>query len=123
MLAVVPRTGAELDPAATGSSRPAVSDGLASDHEIPSVEDHTQESANGITQEVYELINSRGEIFLTSGVVNGVYAIRVVSANPKADEPHLKRAFEILVATAEEVLRRSTSDPEVGGLTNGVGGD
>jgi len=37
-------------------------------------------------------------------VVNGVYAIRVVSANPLAEERFLRKAFEILVKTAEEVL-------------------
>ena len=57
-----------------------------------------------MTQEVYELVNSRGEIFITSSVVNGIYAIRVVSANPLAAEKYVRRAFEILVSTAEEVL-------------------
>lgn len=104
----------------TGASRPGLSDGLARDNDIPSVADRALAAANAVTKEVYELVNSRGEIFLTSGVVNGVYAIRVVSANPKADEAHLKKAFEILVATAEEVL--GASGPESGGLTNGLGG-
>jgi aromatic-L-amino-acid decarboxylase len=60
--------------------------------------------ANRITKEVYELINTRGEIFLTSGVIGGVYAIRVVAAGPMTEEKHLERAYEILVNTAEEVL-------------------
>ncbi len=67
----------------------------------PSFKDN---QANTLTQEVYERINADGKIFLTSSVVKGVYAIRVVSANPKADEIHLRRAFEILVGTTEEVL-------------------
>jgi aromatic-L-amino-acid decarboxylase len=58
---------------------------------------------NKLTQDVYELINKRGEIFITSGVVAGVYAIRVVSANPLATEQNIRKAFEILVDTAEEV--------------------
>ncbi|PQE13454.1 aromatic-l-amino-acid decarboxylase protein [Rutstroemia sp. NJR-2017a WRK4] len=62
-----------------------------------------KEEQNALTKEVYELVNKRGEIFLTSGVVNGTYAIRVVSANPKAEERFLKKAFEILVRTTEEV--------------------
>jgi aromatic-L-amino-acid decarboxylase len=62
-----------------------------------------KEEQDAITKEVYELVNKRGEIFLTSGVVNGTYAIRVVSANPKAEERFLKKAFEILVRTIEEV--------------------
>jgi len=64
----------------------------------------TDNHANTLTQEIYERINAEGKIFLTSSVVKGVYAIRVVSANPKADEKHLRRAFEILVGTTEEVL-------------------
>jgi len=66
-------------------------------------------AANQLTKEVYELINSRGEIYLTSGVVNGIYAIRVVSANPKTEEKYLRNAFEILVRTAEEVLAKSSA--------------
>ncbi|KAI9826132.1 MAG: hypothetical protein M1832_000581 [Thelocarpon impressellum] len=60
-------------------------------------------SANHLTKKAYETINARGEIFLTSGVVGGIYAIRVVSANPKTEEKYLRRAFDILVAVAEEV--------------------
>lgn len=62
------------------------------------------ERANKITKKVYELINAGGEIFLTSSIIKGVYAIRVVSANPKANEEHLREAFNILVRTAEDVI-------------------
>ncbi|RHZ43391.1 putative aromatic-L-amino-acid decarboxylase [Aspergillus thermomutatus] len=61
------------------------------------------EASNAITKEVYELVNSRGEIFITSSVIAGIYAIRVVSANPAAEEKYLRRAFEILVQTTEEL--------------------
>lgn len=62
--------------------------------------------ANRITKEVYETVNTRGEIFLTSSVIAGIYAIRIVSATPASEEKHLRRAFEILVGVAEEVLDR-----------------
>lgn len=62
-----------------------------------------KEDQDKLSRDVYELINKRGEIYLTSTVVGGTYAIRVVSANPMADEKNLRRAFEILVETAEEV--------------------
>ena len=58
---------------------------------------------NATTKEVYELVNKRGEIFLTSGVIAGVYAIRIVSANPLADERNIRKAFEILVETTVEI--------------------
>lgn len=64
------------------------------------------EGSDALTKEVYELINARGEIFLTSTVVAGVYAIRVVSANPEANETNVRRAFDIIVQTTEEVLQR-----------------
>lgn len=63
------------------------------------------EKANQITKKVYELINSRGEIYLTSSVIAGIYVIRVVGVSTQADEAHTLRAFDILVDTAEEVLR------------------
>lgn len=61
------------------------------------------EAENALTKRVYELVNSRGEIFLTSTVLDGVYVIRVVSANELAEEKYVRRVFEILVEVAEEV--------------------
>jgi aromatic-L-amino-acid/L-tryptophan decarboxylase len=61
---------------------------------------------NALTKEIYELINSRGEIFITGTVVADIYAIRVVSANPMAEEKYLRKAFDILVNTTEEVIGR-----------------
>ncbi|KAH8896076.1 PLP-dependent transferase [Thozetella sp. PMI_491] len=65
------------------------------------------EDANALTKNVYDLINKRGEIFLTSTVVGGTYAIRVVSGSPNSAETNIRRAFDILVETTEEVLGRS----------------
>ncbi|KAF2426266.1 dopa decarboxylase-like protein [Tothia fuscella] len=70
---------------------------------------HALVDANKLTKEVYELINTRGEIFLTSGVIGGAYAIRVVSATPTAEEKYVRRAFEILVETTKEVLKKGTN--------------
>ncbi|KAL1625920.1 hypothetical protein SLS56_007159 [Neofusicoccum ribis] len=67
-------------------------------------ENHALLDANEITKEVYETINKRGEIFLTSGIVGGVYVIRVVASTPRVEEKHIRKAFDILVKTAEEVL-------------------
>jgi aromatic-L-amino-acid decarboxylase len=62
-----------------------------------------KEEQDKITKDVYELVNKRGEIYITSSIVGGMYAIRVVSANPKAEEKYLHKAFKILVETAEEI--------------------
>jgi aromatic-L-amino-acid/L-tryptophan decarboxylase len=73
-----------------------------------------REETDEVTKEVYELINKRGEIYITSSVIGGAYAIRVVSGSPFVEELHIRRAFEILVNTAEEVLDKKAA------ATNGV---
>jgi aromatic-L-amino-acid decarboxylase len=75
-----------------------------------------------ITKEVCELVNKRGEVYITSSVIGGVYAIRVVSANPLADERNIRKAFEILVSTVEEVRDGKLRTGAVNGvITNGKG--
>ncbi|EON64014.1 aromatic-L-amino-acid decarboxylase [Coniosporium apollinis CBS 100218] len=76
----------------------------------PDAEKQALLDANAVTKEVYELVNSRGEIFITSGVVDGTYTIRIVSANANTEEKYIRRAFEILVETAEEVLGKGEAN-------------
>ncbi|KAJ5774885.1 3-beta hydroxysteroid dehydrogenase/isomerase [Penicillium paradoxum] len=63
------------------------------------------EVADGLTKKVSELVNARGEIFITSTAVDGVAVIRVVSANAMAEEKYIRNAFDIIVRTTEEVLQ------------------
>ena len=90
-----------------GTTEPKVNDGLETLDVLPATSDKDRDRTNALTKEVYDRINSAGEIMLTSGVVKGIYAIRIVSANERADEAHLRRAFEILVDTAETVISES----------------
>lgn len=66
--------------------------------------------SNALTKQVCELINSRGEVFLTGAVADGAYVIRIVSANELAEEKYLKQAFDLIVATTEEVLAATGVD-------------
>lgn len=59
--------------------------------------------ANGLTKEVYELVNAGGEVYLTSTVLGDIYAIRVVSGSPNANAKSVTRGFELLVAAASKV--------------------
>ena len=72
----------------------------------PQVSDQELKEANEVTKEVFEIIDAQKEFFLTPTVVGGVYAIRVVSANPLAQEKYVREIFDVLVRTAEEVLRK-----------------
>ncbi|KZF21245.1 PLP-dependent transferase [Xylona heveae TC161] len=71
---------------------------------VPDASNQAILEANSVTRDVYELINSRGEIFLTSSMIGGIYSIRVVNGSPQAQESHVHKAFDILVRTTEEVL-------------------
>lgn len=82
----------------------------------------TQAVADKLSKEVYELINSRGEIYITSSVVGGVYAIRVVSANELADEKYIRNAFDIIVRTTEEVRESNGVSRTPGELVEEGGG-
>ncbi|CAZ85871.1 unnamed protein product [Tuber melanosporum] len=79
-----------------------------------------REESNRLTRVVYEAVNADGEIFITSTVIDGIYAIRVVGGGPKIREEVLRRAFEILVSKTEEVLK-AEGTPQVSGI-NGING-
>ncbi|KAL9604339.1 MAG: hypothetical protein Q9219_000527 [cf. Caloplaca sp. 3 TL-2023] len=97
-----------------GLTETRIIDGLANDvdetivngangfHSDPRL--NSLEEANLTTKEVYERINAAGEIYLTHTMIKDVYAIRVVSANEQTDEPHLRKAYEILARTTIDVL-------------------
>lgn len=55
------------------------------------------EVQNRITKAVYEKINEEGKVYITSTVVDGIYAIRVVGAGPKVRRETLDRAFAVVV--------------------------
>ena len=52
------------------------------------------------------------DLGLRYSVVKGVYAIRVVSANPKTDEKHLRKAFDIFVRTTLDTLDKMRRESE-----------
>lgn len=74
--------------------------------ETTSTNEAGNDRSNQLTREIAETINQRGEIFITATIIAGIQAIRVVSASPQTEESYIRRAFEILVKTAEEVLER-----------------
>jgi aromatic-L-amino-acid decarboxylase len=53
---------------------------------------------------VFEIVDNKKEFFLTSTVIGGVFSIRVVSANPLAEEKYVRQVFDELVEAAEKTL-------------------
>jgi aromatic-L-amino-acid/L-tryptophan decarboxylase len=66
--------------------------------------EQAEADANVATKQIADLVNERGEVFITSSVAAGKTMIRVVSGNPNAEEKYVRNAFEIILRTAEEVL-------------------
>ncbi len=95
---------------ANGTTEPRVAEGVAASNTLPSTSDENRERTNALTKKIYESINAAGEIFLTSSVVKGIYSIRIVSGNEKADEAHLRKAFDILVETAEKIISENKAE-------------
>lgn len=60
--------------------------------------------ANARTKAVYEAVYQQGEILVTSTIVEGLYIIRVVCANPKTEAKYMQLAFEILVNATEHLF-------------------
>ncbi len=73
---------------------------------VSDVAAQAETDANAVTKEIADLINQRGEIFITSSTTAGKCMVRVVSANPNAEEKYVRNAFEIIVRTTEEVLAK-----------------
>ncbi|QIW95681.1 hypothetical protein AMS68_001199 [Peltaster fructicola] len=69
--------------------------------------DQDLQIANENTKKVYAIVDEKKDFFLTSSVVDGVAAIRVVSANPLAEERYIRQVFDVLVAAAEQVLNEA----------------
>ena len=65
----------------------------------------SESMANALTQIVIDRITERGEIFLTGSSAVGKTFLRVVSANPNAEEKYVRQAWEEIVGTSEEVLK------------------
>lgn len=76
---------------------------------VASAVQQREQDANEITTSIGDLINERGEIFLTCSSTAGRSFIRVVSGNPNAEEKYIRAAFDIIVRTTEEVLENKRS--------------
>ena len=73
---------------------------------IPDPGTQAETDANALTKQIAELINQRGEIFITSSTTAGKCMIRVVSGNPNAAEKYVRNAFDIVVRTTDELLHK-----------------
>jgi aromatic-L-amino-acid/L-tryptophan decarboxylase len=53
-----------------------------------------------LNERLLDAVNQTGEAFLSHAVLNGRYALRLAIANIRTEEPHVRRAWQILQAEA-----------------------
>jgi len=78
---------------------------LDTDGTVNAMQSGARLEANALTKQVYEHVNAQGEFYLTSAVIGGIYAIRIVSANTQTEKKYLKRCFDVLVDATETYLK------------------
>jgi aromatic-L-amino-acid/L-tryptophan decarboxylase len=69
-----------------------------------SKEEEMELVANVLTKQITDLINERGEVFLTGSSAGGKTFIRVVSGNPNAEEKYIREAWDVIVKTTDEII-------------------
>ncbi|KAJ4406820.1 hypothetical protein N0V82_010046 [Gnomoniopsis sp. IMI 355080] len=67
--------------------------------------DDAHERANARTKRLYEEVNATGRIWVTSTVLEGKFAIRVMTANRQTEEGHVRAAWELIESTAERIIK------------------
>lgn len=59
---------------------------------------------NELTRKLHEEVNKTGRIWVTGTVLEGKFAIRVMTGNRLTEEEHVRTAFELIQATAERIV-------------------
>lgn len=65
----------------------------------------SEEKKSELTRALYEDVNRSGKLWLTSTVLEGKFAIRVMTGNITTEEQHVKAAHELILSTAERVIK------------------
>ncbi|OAA68833.1 aromatic-L-amino-acid decarboxylase [Cordyceps fumosorosea ARSEF 2679] len=61
---------------------------------------------NERTERLYEALNASGKVYLTSTVVNSVFAIRVATSTAAIREEHIQSTFDLIVQETEVLLAK-----------------
>lgn len=65
----------------------------------------SEEKRSELTRALHEEVNRSGRLWVTSTVLEGKFAIRVMTGNVSTEEEHVKAAYELILATAERVVK------------------
>lgn len=71
------------------------------------VADADEERANALTKKLSDRIFEEGEIWVSPSNVGGLHTLRICVSAPQVEEEHVKKAFDIVVRTAEAVRKEA----------------
>ncbi|KAJ6780820.1 hypothetical protein PWT90_00507 [Aphanocladium album] len=66
-----------------------------------------EDEVNKRTERLYETLNASGQVYLTSTVVNGKFAIRVSTSTNAVREEHVQSTFDLIVKETEALLAKA----------------
>jgi aromatic-L-amino-acid decarboxylase len=61
---------------------------------------------NSINAQLLDEINSTGNVFLSKTKLNDKFSIRMVTANFNVTEQHIRNAWNLIVETSDELIRK-----------------
>lgn len=64
-----------------------------------------EEDLNRLNQEFLERLNRSGKVFLTHTTLRGKYVLRMAIGQRTTEEKHVREAWELMLSTAEEILK------------------
>ncbi|ATY65254.1 aromatic-L-amino-acid decarboxylase [Cordyceps militaris] len=62
---------------------------------------------NARTETLYETLNASGQVYLTSTIVNAIFAIRVSTSTAAVREEHVQATFDLIVKETEALLAKA----------------
>lgn len=67
-----------------------------------------------LTRRLHEVVNATGRVWLTGTVLEGRFAIRVMTANKMTEDRHVRAAWELIESTAERLVEEEDRGEEGG---------
>lgn len=64
---------------------------------------YSEEKLNALNEQLNHALNDSGKIYLTHTILNGIYTLRMVTAQTDLTSAHVEKAWELIKTTARAI--------------------